>query len=88
MTERIIDLDNQQYKELYKVFHGAEVAPRLLADMLQELIEQMAYDVAESWDEVYRLAEADRETENVKICWVTKSILVTPRKPGCPDEKS
>lgn len=82
MTERRVKLDEDQYKDLRKIFKKRDTAKSILINLVLELAENRVEEEDEAWERIYALTNADKENDNCTIDWLTRSIVVTPKKEG------
>lgn len=71
---RTLKLDDDQYSRINAILSSEE--PENIGRVLAAMLRSLALEREKAWDEVYRIASVDRDTERVQISHVTKEIIV------------
>ncbi|MDE1971376.1 MAG: hypothetical protein KGI50_07425 [Patescibacteria group bacterium] len=78
MSKRSIKINETQAKEIRLQLERGRALTHALENMLYNLVERAIEDEAECWDEIYKLANANRKVEKVSVDYVNMEIIVEP----------
>ena len=77
MSERRIQLTDDQYERLSAGLNADKFAGKFLAAMLNEFCEARVKEQERTWNTIYRLAGVSRnDAEYVTVDWVNRCIVV------------
>ena len=82
---RTVKLTDEQAARIYSGLESDDA--QFLARIVQEFLQRQALEKKKAWQEVCRLAEVNRETEDVTLSYVTNEIIVMAIKEEASDEK-
>ncbi len=80
---RTVKLTDEQMDRIYSVLESDNA--QFLARLMQEFLQRQALEKAKAWSEVVRIANVDRDTEDVRVSYVTNEIIVSKKKEGNSD---
>ena len=75
---RTVKLTDEQAARIYSGLESDDA--QFLASIVQEFLQRQALEKKKAWQEVCRIAEVNRETEDVTVSYVTNEIIVRARK--------
>ena len=82
---RTVKLTDEQAARIYSALESDDA--QFLARIVQEFLQRQALEKKKAWQEVCRIAEVNRETEDVTLSYVTNEIIVMAIKEEASDEK-
>ena len=81
---RTVKLTDEQADRIYAVLECADA--KFLARLMQEFMARNALEKSRAWNEVARIAQVDRDTEQCIVSYATREIIVKKKSEQKPED--